>query len=232
MKKIGFIGAYDKADLILYVAKMLTSMGNSVLIIDATAAQKTKYIVPVINPTTTYFTEFEDIDVAVGFDSMKGMLEYLGHGENVELDYDYVLIDVDSDYSFDSFSMQNANSNYFVTSFDVYSLKKGLEALGSLLMKVKMHKVIFSRFMSKQENEYLDFLSKDYNVEWENEVIYFPLEQGDQTVIIDNQRASKIKTKFLSAQFKQSLMMIASQISGNTNFVELKKILKNMDKGV
>ena len=30
MKKIGFIGAYDKTDLILYVAKILTVLGKKV----------------------------------------------------------------------------------------------------------------------------------------------------------------------------------------------------------
>ena len=65
MKKIGFIGAYDKTDMILNVAKIMTTMGHKVLLIDSTLDQKAKYIVPVINPTTSYVTNFEDIDVAV-----------------------------------------------------------------------------------------------------------------------------------------------------------------------
>lgn len=36
MKKIGFIGAYDKADLIIYIAKILTTLGKKVLVIDTT----------------------------------------------------------------------------------------------------------------------------------------------------------------------------------------------------
>lgn len=34
MKKIGFIGAFDKTDLIIYIARVLVEMGNKVLIID------------------------------------------------------------------------------------------------------------------------------------------------------------------------------------------------------
>ena len=67
MKKVGFIGAYDKTDLILYVAKILTVLGKKVLIVDSTITQKAKYIVPVLNPTMSYITEFEEMDVAVGF---------------------------------------------------------------------------------------------------------------------------------------------------------------------
>lgn len=51
MEKIGFIGGYDKTDLIIYVAKILTELGKKVLILDTTKKQKTRYIVPAINPT-------------------------------------------------------------------------------------------------------------------------------------------------------------------------------------
>ena len=71
MKKIGFIGAYDKTDLILYVAKILTLLDKKVLIVDSTMNQKARYIVPAITPAMKYITDFEDIDVAVGFSSME-----------------------------------------------------------------------------------------------------------------------------------------------------------------
>ena len=42
MRTVGFIGAYDKIDLIIYVARLLTEMNKRVLIIDATTLQKAK----------------------------------------------------------------------------------------------------------------------------------------------------------------------------------------------
>ena len=62
MKKVGFIGMYDKTDLILNIAKILTTMKKKVIVVDSTLTQKAKYVVPVINPTVTYITDFEDID--------------------------------------------------------------------------------------------------------------------------------------------------------------------------
>ena len=56
MKKIGFIGSYDKIDMIINVAKILTTLDKKILVIDATVNQKAKYVVPTINPTTTYVT--------------------------------------------------------------------------------------------------------------------------------------------------------------------------------
>ena len=69
MQTIGFIGAYDKTDLILYIAKILTTLGKKVLIVDSSLMQKTRYIVPTINPAQKYITEFERFDVAIGFES-------------------------------------------------------------------------------------------------------------------------------------------------------------------
>lgn len=232
MKKIGFIGAYDKTDFILYIAKIITEMNKTVLVIDTTITQKAKYVVPVINPTKTYFTEYEKIDVAVGFNSLKEMRDYLGLDDTVELNYDYVLIDVDSPEKFKDFNMENASVNYFVTSFDLYSLKRGLEALSGLQEKQKMIKVLFTKYMSSEENEYLDFLSANYNIEWSKDKICFPLEQGDQTAIMENQRVAKIKLRNLSAQYRDNLLIMVSQITENSNLSELRKILKNIEKGV
>ena len=78
MRKISFIGCYDKIDLILYVAKILVAMDKKVLVVDSTINQKAKYIVPVIKPTKAYVTEFEEIDVAVGFDDFNEIKEFMG----------------------------------------------------------------------------------------------------------------------------------------------------------
>ena len=78
MKKIGFMGAYDKANFITYVAKILELLGNKVLVVDASSIQKIKYIIPTINPTKSYITSFENIDFAVGFDDWNEIEKYLG----------------------------------------------------------------------------------------------------------------------------------------------------------
>ena len=67
MEKIGFIGAYDKTDTIMYIAKILTEMGKKVLIVDATISQKAKYVIPTIESKSEYITNFANIDFAIGF---------------------------------------------------------------------------------------------------------------------------------------------------------------------
>lgn len=232
MKKIGFIGCYDKTDLIIYIARILVGTGKRVLMIDATINQKAKYVVPVIKPTTSYVTEFEGIDVAVGFQDYDGIKEYLGIPMNVDLGYDIVLIDADNANAVENFELFTAETNYFVTSFDAYSLKRGLEILSGLTQIMRLTKVLFSKQASKEEDDYLNYLSLGYKIEWEEERVYFPFEVGDQGVIAENQRVSKIKFKRLSTQYKEALIYIAEKALGESGYAEIKKVFKQLERGV
>ena len=232
MKKIGFIGAYDKTDLILYVSKILTTIGKKVLVIDSTVNQKARYIVPVINPTVEYVTEFEDIDIAVGFKNVEDIKKYLGLTEEQEMEYDIILIDVDNIEGFKSFELENAQKNYFVTSFDNYSLKKGLEILSELKEVVSLTKILFSREILKEEDDYLNFLSLGYKIIWNEYRIYFPIENGDLSVIYENQRLAKIKFKKLSVQYKDGLAYISEEILGDVSQNTIRRTIKAIEKGV
>ena len=70
MKKIGFIGAFEKTDLLVYVARILVELQKKVLIVDSTILGRARYIVPSISPSKYYVTEYEGIDVAVGFNRL------------------------------------------------------------------------------------------------------------------------------------------------------------------
>ena len=113
MKKVGFIGMYDKTDLILNIAKILTTMKKKVIVVDLTLTQKAKYVVPVINPTITYITNFEDIDVAVGFKNETEIKSYLGIAEEEPFPYDIMLVDVDNPEMIETFDLTNNAKNYF-----------------------------------------------------------------------------------------------------------------------
>ena len=232
MKKIGFIGAYDKTDLILYVAKILTTLKQKVLVIDSTINQKARYIVPVINPTVKYVTEFEEIDIAVGFENISDIKKYLGLAEEQEMEYDIILIDTDDIKGFNSYGLEEAIKNYFVTSFDNYSLKKGLEVLTGLKDPISLTKVYFSKEMLKEEDDYLNFLSLGYKVIWNEYRLYFPIENGDLTVIYENQRVAKIKLKKLSVQYKDGLAYLAEEILGNVSESNVRRAIKAIERNV
>ena len=137
MKKVSFIGCYDKIDLILYVARILVAMDKKVLVVDTTINQKATYIVPVIKPTKAYVTDFDGIDVAVGFEELDEIKDYLGIQKDKDLPYDIAIFDIDSYDELEKLEVSNEDKNYFVTGFDLYSLKRGLEILSGLKASTK-----------------------------------------------------------------------------------------------
>lgn len=227
MKTIGFIGVYDKIDFIIYVAKALTTLGKKVLVIDNTLIQKTRYIVPAINPTKAYVTEYEKIDISVGLNDYDEIKRYLGIQQEKELEYDIALIDVDSIENFQKFDIKNSSKKYFVTAFDVYSLKKGLEILKQIEEPINITKILFSKDVLKEENEYLDFLSLGTKTIWDEKyIVYMPLENGDQSVIMENQRVSKIGIRKLSTHYKEGLYYVVEDI------LEKEKSSRRNKKGI
>lgn len=229
MKRIGFIGVYDKTDMLLNISKILTTMNYKILIVDSTVNQKARYIVPSISPTVSYITSYEDIDVAIGFQSLEDIKRYIGTSK---LDYDFILIDTDKTEGIEKFELQESFKNYFVTSFDVYSLKKGVEIIRDSNIEVNLTKILFTREVLKEEDDYLNYLSEDCKIKWDDEKIYFPIENGDLSVIAENQRVQKIKLKKLSAQYKDNIGFITQQILEQKNDSGIRKIIKSIERGI
>ena len=228
MKKIGFIGAYDKTDIILGIAKVLTMANKKVLVLDNTITQKCKYVVPVINPTKSYITTYENIDVAVGFESLDRLKQYLGLEDNETIDYDFFIVDTDSFEGLSTFGFQSADNVYLVTSFDSYSLKKGIEILSQLGVPTHITRIFFSKEMLKEEEDYFDYLALGIKAIWNEEKIYFPLENGDFPAIMENQRISKIKFKNLSNEYRENIKFLVNDIDPKIGEKTIKSIIKEL----
>ncbi len=231
MRKIGFIGAYDKTDMVVYVARILTECGKKVMVVDSTLTQKARYIVPKMESAPAYITEFEGIDVAVGFRNFGQIKQYSFIEQSQDLPYDYILIDIDNPYNIPGFELDETCSNFFVTAFDSFSLKRGLEIVNALPYQLKLTKILYSKQMLKEENDYLNYLSNGTKAIWNKEIIYFQLENGDYSVIIENQKVCKIKFRKLSTQFKDSLEYITAILSEkDLSSSDVRKAIKNIEK--
>lgn len=230
MEKINFIGAYDKTDSIMYIAKILTEMKKKVIIVDATITQKTKYVIPTIDSRSEYIANYANIDFAIGFTNYNDIKTYLGMPQSVAFTYDYMLIDIDNSDLLNNFDVYSSKKNYFVTSFDLYALKKGVEVLKRLSLPVEIMKVYFSNLMSQSEDDYFNYIATGCRVKWNKDKIYFPLLNEDLDVIKENQRLSKIRFKGLSNEYKTSLMEWTQDICGDSNGV--KKACRQIERGV
>ena len=230
MEKINFIGAYDKTDSIMYIAKILTEMKKKVIIVDATITQKTKYVIPTIDNRNEYIANYANIDFAIGFTNYNDIKTYLGMPQSAAFTYDYMLIDIDNSDLLNNFDVYSSKKNYFVTSFDLYALKKGVEVLKRLSLPVEIMKVYFSNLMSQSEDDYFNYIATGCRVKWNKDKIYFPLLNEDLDVIKENQRLSKIRFKGLSNEYKTSLMEWTQDICGDSNGV--KKACRQIERGV
>lgn len=227
MRKIGFVGAYDKVDLILNIAKVLTLLGKKVLVVDSTVLQKAKYIVPNISPNRSYITQYQNFDVAIGFSSFEAIEEYIKTVDGTNVNYDIVLIDCDSYRTFSQFKLVNADINYFITIFDAYSIKRGTEILRLIQEPVHFIKILFSNDMVVEDDEYLNHITKQSEIIWEEDKIYFPIDIQDILVNIENEKVSNIKLKRLSNVYKESLAYIIQQIEPISE-KQITKIIKNV----
>lgn len=214
----------------MYIAKILTEMKKKVIIVDATITQKTKYVIPTIDNRSEYIANYANIDFAIGFTNYNDIKTYLGMPQSAAFTYDYMLIDIDNSDLLNNFDVYSSKKNYFVTSFDLYALKKGVEVLKRLSLPVEIMKVYFSNLMSQSEDDYFNYIATGCRVKWNQDKIYFPLLNEDLDVIKENQRLSKIRFKGLSNEYKTSLMEWTQDICGDSNGV--KKACRQIERGV
>ena len=225
MKKVAFIGSYDKADMIIYVAKILTNMGSKVLVIDSTVMQKTRYIVPTMKALKQYITTFEKVDVAIGFENISQIKEYKKQISD-DFDYDYILIDIDSFRGYTYYQIQPDDKKYFVTSYDLYSLRRGLQVFKKMVEPINVTKVVFTKDMDPNEEKYFDFLAKGLKIKWDKDVLYFPFDFTDQNAIFINQRSGRIQLRGLSQVYIDGITYMVEEISGEKNQAKIKKAVK------
>lgn len=229
MEKVAFIGCYDKADLILYIAKILANLGKKVLIVDATVLQKTRYIVPTMQAAKQYITTFENVDIATGFQTLDEIRKFSGLEKGQELDYEYCLLDIDSYRGYYYFGIKTEDKKYFVTSFDIYNLRRGLQVFRKLQEPVQVTKILFTKDMLAEEDQYLNYLSKGLRVRWNSNILFFPFESGDQNAIFSNQRTGRIQIRGLSGQYIDGISYIAEEICGESQG-NIRKAVKMMER--
>lgn len=227
MEQVGFIGSFDKKDLLLNVAKVLSFANKKVLIVDATSFQRLRYVVPRINNAqgNTYVSEYLDVDVALGFMNLNGIMQYLGQNVN----YDFVLIDTDNIQTFNSFMIPTLAKNFFVTSYDEYELQRGLEVFRLLQRPLEVYKVIYTADISTKEDEYLNHLLEGCKVSWKRERILFADNPQDSKATLNNQLVRLLTLKNYSVSYKDSLEYLITLIAADqVNQSEIGRIIKRI----
>lgn len=212
LEQIAFIGTYDKKDLILNVAKVLTECGLKVLVVDATLMQRLRYIVPKIsNNSITYISEYLGIDVALGFINLSGIMQYLGNMNNIP--YDYVMIDTDNIQTMNSFVIDKSKKIYVVTSYEQYELRRTIELLKYYNHQIEVTKVVISADLENKQEEYFNKLLSETPVKLDRNVIEYADTTQDRKVTLQNQLIGDLSFNHYSSTYKDSLEYHTSLIA-------------------
>ena len=228
MRKIVFIGGYDKSDIILYMSKILSLMDKRILVIDTTLLQKMRYIIPTMTPTAKYVSTYDGIDIALGFDNMQDLIQYLGIA-NFADEYDYIIYDIDNPVYYESFEIAPQDVHCMLTTFDVYAVTKGVEVLRGIKEPTEILKVLVTRDPASEESEYLDFVSFNLKIKWKEDIVYIPFDTEDLYEIYLNQRSSRVKFTGLSMDYMESLSFLIENLT-DCSSGEIKRAVKMIER--
>ena len=113
------------------------------------------------------------------------------------------------------------------TQYDYFAkkpLKMGFKKVQKILQENNL-RGLFAKEILKEEDDYLNFLSKNLKVVWNSDIVFFPFETSDLNAIYTNQRQVKIGFTGLSSSYMDSIMFLAEEISGKSQG-EIKKAVK------
>lgn len=227
MEQIGFIGGYDKKDLLLNICATLNYCGKKTLIVDATSMQRFRYIVPNVGTTqsVTYVSEYHQVDVALGFINLNSIAQYLGGS----LNYDYVIIDTDNIQTLNYFMIPSLKKVFFVTSYDTYDMQRGVEVLNYIQSPIEIFKVIISADLSEKQNDYLNNLVQNTNIKWKDNKVEFADEIQNRKFTLENQLTKDIKLRGYTSIYKDSLEYLTSLISeGDASQADIKRAIRKI----
>lgn len=228
MKKIAFIGGFDKLDLILYIGVVLKTLGKKVLIVDSTDMQKSKYLIPSMEENKDkYIATAQDVQVAIGYSSYGEVeAEYISKQDTP---FDYVFLNTDNYKSYEEFNLGPDDLAFFTTTFDIYSLKKGLEVFSQFKEKKVINKILFARNMTPDHIAYIMYITKDLNITWGDYSVFFPYDNGDLTIIFENQREYRMNLNKFSKNFLNSFYDLCLVIAPEEK-KEIRKLIKQLTK--
>ena len=227
MEQIGFIGFYDKKDILLNIGKIFSYLGKKTLIVDATMMQRMRYLVPKVsaNNSITYVSEYQGTDVAVGFMNLGQIAQYLGTNQ---LNYDFIIIDSDNIQTMYSFMIPSMKKIFYVTSYDKFEVEKSKELFENFNRPLQLTKVIISSNLNANEDKYLVHTLENNLIKFDRKVeVLFEDTDRNRAATLQSQLVQNISFKNYTSTYKDSLEYLAALIAeGMVSQSEIKSVIK------
>lgn len=224
MKKILFIGACDKSELLMYCAKIMSKAEWQVLIVDATLQQRYSYMIPEFE-SKQLITECNGFDVATNFHSSCAAGETYYEALNTELrqeqkslsTYDFLLIDTDTQLFLEPDSIQQwgmMDQHVLVSNADRYTISCNLAMLEVYLGRMQTELIPFTEIHypfveTIVDPEYLRSTLSHLPIMFEEEREFlFYLDERELALKSQMQFESEFRLKSLTRATKRNLLQV------------------------
>lgn len=233
MKVIGLLGYSEKVDLVTSLTKAIQLMGKAVLVVDATADKKYKYVIPSLDIVEkAYVTQFDNVDYAVGFDSMNDVENYMTEQKiNIGL-YDYIFIDIDNPKTYEFFRSRAFNKVFLVMDTSMLGYKKNLEIINSIKVysvdesDAKISKILYRAYMTRTAERYFETKLNQIECNWDDREYEIIESEQDTMMYLDFQISGIIQMKKHSKMFITSVIDIVTQVMEEVSPNDVRKAIK------
>lgn len=231
---IALAGYVNKTDYVINLAKAISMMGKTVLVIDGTYEERLKYTVPSISvKEKEYVTQYDSIDFAVGFKNMHDVENYICKRElNIAL-YDYILLDIDNPSAYENFRSRGINKTYFFVEYSNMSMSKNAELLKTMMIykpldgKLELTKVLFKYYLTRASETYYENKLVNFAIEWNENMYELNYEDQDRIADIEAQHSGIIDIMKHTKMFVNLVAEIGADILKDVTSNEIKKEIKN-----
>ena len=231
---IALAGYVNKTDYVINLAKAISMMGKTVLVIDGTYEERLKYTVPSISvKEKEYVTQYDSIDFAVGFKNMHDVENYICKRElNIAL-YDYILLDIDNPSAYENFRSRGINKTYFFVEYSNISMSKNAELLKTMMIykpldgKLELTKVLFKYYLTRASETYYENKLVNFAIEWNENMYELNYEDQDRIADIEAQHSGIIDIMKHTKMFVNLVSEIGADILKDVTSNEIKKEIKN-----
>ena len=234
MKLIGFIGYSEKVDLVCSYAKVLQTLGKTVLVIDGTNEKKYKYAIESIeNIESSYLIQYDSIDYAVGFESMNDVENYLCDNKvNISL-YDYIIVDLDSEKKYEFFANREFEKKYFVFDTSMIALKKNKEIINAMqvyskgqINENKVKKILYRGYITRAYEKYFNNELNALDSNFDENYIEIMEDEQDKMLFLDSLLSGYMNIKKHSRNFVMTLIELIREVEEEYDVYTLRRIIK------
>lgn len=219
MKKIVFFGASDKSHLLLMLGKLLTMTGQKVLLVDSTMAQSVQgYLPNSAGRSGAFMTEFEGLDVAVGFITFGQLDRYLKQTEGKWPDYDMMLLDTDHIEFVKGRDLPTFAHRIWCSNLEKLVMHKNAELMQRLCLAesatqpLLFFKLLYPFVETSISESYIDSRTASDSVQWMEQVFRIPFDDRDMATKVENQHHSRIDVRRLSGSYIHSVMSLSKTL--------------------